>query len=86
MQNSPSLVEQEIQGYITNLDAWILDVSNMKTLASCNGVKVRFAIECHMLKAYLEAADVPSSADLVDFSDRHNSLQIQYQNLVSDQQ
>jgi hypothetical protein len=84
MSQDRSLVESEIQDYLTNIGEWIAKVQGVPVQESYKGVIDRFVRDCSNFRSDVEEKESPSSPDLVDFTDRHNSLEIQYHNILSD--
>jgi hypothetical protein len=81
-----SLVSGEIDNHKQNINNWADTIQNQKVPESRKGVNDRFVRDCKQLVAYLDESDSPSSADLVDFEDRHNSLEVQFHQLSDDAQ
>lgn len=79
-------VENEIEDHKSDLEKWITDIRKLSVPESRQGVVDRFVRDCDILKSDLEEKETPQSADLVDFTDRRNSLEIQYHHIVSDLQ
>lgn len=80
-EQTPSLVDEEIQSHKVDLNAWINEVSALETTESRKNVINRFIRDCRTLISDLDENVVVGSADLVDFCDRHNSLETQYLNI-----
>lgn len=77
-----SAVEDEIQGHIVDLDHWIREAATLSVSRSRANVVERFARDCETLKTDMDKSDTPSAHDMVDFSDRRNSLEIQFHHLT----
>lgn len=84
MAREKSFVDNEIQTHKNDLNTWIGDIGTHAIPDSKKGVTDRFVRDCKTLVTDLESSDIPSRPDLVDFTDRRNSLEIQYTNLKED--
>ena len=84
MTDVPPHVQDEIEDHKADLDKWINNIAELPCAESRKGVSERFVRDCKILKEDLDAKETPTAADLVDFTDRHNSLEIQYINITSD--
>lgn len=84
MTEPENLVDSEIADHQAVLDGWIGEVATMTVPKGRKGVNDRFVQDCQQLKNYLSQAESPSTADLCDFEDRRNSLEIQYNNIIGE--
>lgn len=78
------LVGSEIAEHLSILDGWIGEITTIPVTESRRGVNERFVQDCRHLKSYLTGVESPSAADLCDFGDRRNSLEIQYNNILEE--
>lgn len=74
-------LETELKDYADNIDSWISAIAETPVDVSKKGVVERFVRDCQTLKADLYTSNSPSNEDLNDFTDRHASLDVQYNNL-----
>ena len=86
MSDSENFVENEIEDHKADLDKWIVAVETLPAPDSLKGVVERFIRDCKTLKSDMDSNETPQCADLVDFTDRRNSLEIQYVNISTDLQ
>lgn len=84
MLDNISPVESEIADHVIDIDNWVDDVEKMNTPTSRIGVRDRFIRDCKLFREDVGTHVSPTVYDLVDFVDRHNSLEIQYRNILSD--
>jgi hypothetical protein len=78
------LVANEIDDHKTEVSKLVTDVAGFTVPASHKGTVDRFVRDCTTLLSDLNSADSPSAADLCDFVDRKNSLEVQYNNIEED--
>lgn len=83
MSNDIPQVEDEIEEHKSYLTEWIDGMSKLTVPESRKGVTDRFSRDCKTLIDDVDKNEMPTMADLVDYSDRRNSLEIQYLNLRS---
>lgn len=76
-------VDNEIDDHKTDLNTWISSVSDMTVPDSRKKVAERFVRDCKTLLEDLDSESV-SAADLCDFNDRRNSLEVQYHSISQD--
>jgi len=84
MKEEKPSVENEIDDHKNDLDTWIGSITAQTIPQSMKGVTDRFVRDCNILKNDLDEKDTPTMSDLVDFTDRRNSLEIQYIHITSD--
>lgn len=82
MTEKESLVDNEIAEHVDHLNNWISRVGSLTVSESNKGVIDRFIKDCNTLIVYVNEKEDPSMSDLVDFTDRRNSLGIQFDNIV----
>lgn len=82
MATKASHVDNEITEHKSNLNQWIKNVSDLPKTDSCKGVHNRFIRDCQTLVNDMNETPSPSSADLIDFTDRANSLEVQHSQLT----
>lgn len=82
MSDPIDFVSEELAGHKAALDQWINDVNELVVSDSKKRVNERFVSDCHSLKTYIDKCEVISTPDLCDFTDRRNSLEIQYENIM----
>ena len=84
MSEERPLVENELVDHKTELTEWINEINKLTIPSSHKRVTERFIRDCETLKTDMDTDSIPSSVDLCDFTDRKNSLEIQYINLIQD--
>lgn len=77
-------VKNELADHKTEITSWISSVSTLPVPTSRKGVVERFIRDCQTLITDCSEAQEPSAADLCDFTDRKNSLEIQFINISED--
>lgn len=82
MSEKSSSLELEIQGYLSSISSWKSTVNTFKVVPSRKGVIDRFIQDCDILHINIDHNSKPSTADLVDFSDRHRELEKKFLHLV----
>jgi len=86
MSNDSTLLGDEIDTHKANLATWAESVKSLPVTESKKGVHDRFVRDCETLVADLDKTEAPSSADLCDFGDTANSLEIRYHQLTDNTQ
>lgn len=86
MAEEVSLVEAEINGHVTGIDSFVEAIKSLDADPDYNNVVKRFVRDCEILKTDMFESSEPSNCDLVDFSDRYNSLEVQFHNIKRDHQ
>lgn len=76
-EDNQPFIDEELGDHKTDLQSWIEDVSKMQVTESRKKVVERFQRDCKTLLQDLDCDSV-SAADLSDFNDRRNSLEVQY--------
>ena len=84
MADDRTLVENELNDHKIELNEWVAGAKSFNAPDSHKRVLERFIRDCETLKTDMEKDSVVSSVDLCDFTDRKNSLEIQYINLKQD--
>lgn len=77
-------VENEFDGHKTELQEMISTAEKLTVPNTHKNVVARFVRDCQTLISDLDAEDTPSAADLSDYDNRKNSMEIQYHNLTED--
>jgi hypothetical protein len=78
-------VDDELNGHREDLTKWVDKVSTMTVPLSHTNVTQRFVRDCQtMLTDINDENREVTAADLCDFSDRHNSLEIQYVSITEE--
>jgi hypothetical protein len=83
MSENQSSVETEINTYLSNVTDWNNQLSTIDVCQSQVGVVNRFKRDCEIFSQDVSSKENPSSHDIVDFTDRHNMLEIQFYNLMN---
>jgi len=86
MTDTTTHVDDEFEQYKTNVTGWISSVSALPVSDSRRGTHERFVRDCETFNADIQKAASPSSADLVDFGDLHNSLESRFHQLTDSAQ
>jgi len=76
-------VEDELEDHKSDLSMWVLAMDTLTIPENSKGIAARFKQDCQHLIDYIDEKDTPTSSDLVDFTDRRNSLEIQYLNITN---
>jgi hypothetical protein len=84
MTDDSPMLDSEIDAHKTNINGWIEGISKLSVPESRKGVNERFVRDCKTLLKDLNETTLPSSADLVDFEDAHNGLEVRYHALTDD--
>ncbi len=84
MSDKSNPVENEIEDHKSDLITWVNKVTSLTIPESRKGVADRFVRDCNILTTDLDEKEKPTMADLVDFTDRRNSLEIQFLNITND--
>jgi hypothetical protein len=80
-------VNDELNEHLENLRNWTTAVASLNVPTSHLNVTQRFARDCQTLISDIEDdTKEVSTADLCDFTERRNSLEIQYHNLTEEYQ
>jgi hypothetical protein len=75
-------VEEELISHRTHLESWTCDLDTKFIPDSQKSVVERFKRDCMVLHTDVSTTEQVSTPDLNDFTDRHNSLEIQYHNIL----
>lgn len=76
--------EDEIDAHRKDLNMWTVVLETLTIPESRQGTVNRFVRDCNTLLSDMDENETPGMADLVDFTDRRNSLEIQYLNITND--
>lgn len=82
MSDDQYRVEDEINDRKSDIDGWVNSLGTMTIPKSRTGVTDRFIRDCKILITDMYNKETPHAEDLDDFSDRFNSLEIQYFNIT----
>ncbi len=82
-EDPKSLVAEECDNYIKTANDWIEKIENSNVIESRKGVAERFVRDCKILIEDIDKNETPSSADVVDFQDKFDSMEVRYQNIIS---
>lgn len=84
MSDENPQVADEIEDHKDDLNKWIVTLETLPIPESRQGTVSRFVRDCKTLISDLDSNEIPNVSDLVDFTDRRNSLEIQYFNITND--
>lgn len=84
MTTKKPAVHIELDDYKSEIRGWTESLSAKKYRSDYTGVVSRFLRDCNVLMDDLHKSTKPETADLVDFNDRKNSLEIQYLKLIDE--
>lgn len=83
MSEENPIVEDEIEDHKNDLNMWMLAMNTLDIPENSKGVVDRFKQDCNQLLKYIDEKETPTTSDLVDYTDRRNSLEIQYINITN---
>lgn len=84
MSEEQPLMEDELDERKDEINKWIISLSTLEIPESRKSVIDRFIRDCRQFLNDIDSVETPTSADLVDFTDRHNSFEIQYFNITNE--
>lgn len=77
-------VQEELNDHKSQLNDWISSMESRNVPTNQQGVVNRFVRDCRTLITDIDTTEIARTADLIDFTDRCNSLEIQFNNLNND--
>lgn len=78
-----SALDREHAEYKKAISSWVSQLRKAKFPESMSGTIERFKRDCDLLVSDINANHVFSVNDLVDFTNRHDSLEVQFHQLKS---
>lgn len=84
MTTKKPAVDIELSDYKHEIKTWVESIKSKKYRLDYESVVNRFLRDCETLVSDMHQATKPETADLCDFTDRKNSLEIQYLKLLNE--